>query len=448
MTFEPVHVPPLSLEAYATVVEPVHIPPLSLEAYATVAGDEAIEEIRALAEPLRGARVLHVSSTKFGGGVAEILPTLTALLRDAGLEAEWRVILADEEFFRVTKAIHNGLQGMQVVLSPEDRAAFGSAQQRFATALEGTFDFVVVHDPQPVGLRSLVRRKEGHWIWRCHLDLTASDDEMWSFVGPWVEPYEAAVFTLPSYVRPDLGVGVVAIIHPCIDPLSPKNLSFEPHLANDVVYRFGVDPHRPLLLQVSRFDPWKDPKGVIDVYHRVKRDVPDVQLALIGSMATDDPEGWRIYRDILRFAGSDEDLLVLSNLDGVGALEVNAFQRASEVVLQKSIREGFGLTVSEAMWKGIPVVGGRVGGIPLQIGENAGGRLVESVDAATEACLELLADPSLRHNLGHAGRERVRRYFLSTRNMRDYLRLFTALRTGDRTLVPAGLGSEPGVVRQ
>jgi trehalose synthase len=216
-------------------------------------------------------------------------------------------------------------------------------------------------------------------------------------------------------------------------------VGLESSLADDVVYRMGMDPKRPLLLQVSRFDPWKDPTGVVDVYRAVKREHPDVQLALIGSMATDDPEGWRLYREVLRYAGIDSDLTVFTNLDGVGALEVNAFQRASDIVLQKSLREGFGLTVSEALWKGVPVVGGRVGGIPMQIGDDAGGRLVSSVDEATAACLELLGDSGLRHRLGVAGRERVRRNFLSTRNLRDYLALFAALRTGNRDLVPTGV---------
>jgi trehalose synthase len=287
-------------------------------------------------------------------------------------------------------------------------------------------------------MRALLPDASGKWVWRCHIDLTTADPDHWGFVRQFVEAYDAAIFTLPDYVQKDLQLDTLAFIPPSIDPLSPKNINLDPSLVADVVYRFGVDPHRPLLLQVSRFDPWKDPQGVIDVYRGVKKQVADVQLALIGSMATDDPEGWQIYKDVLRYAGPDEDLTILTNLDGVGALEVNAFQRSSEVVLQKSLREGFGLTVSEALWKGVPVVGGRVGGIPMQLGDT-GGRLVGNAKAATEACLELLADPALRHSLGQGGRERVRRYFLSTRNLRDYLSLFDALRTGDRSLVPAGI---------
>ena len=420
------------------MLEAVQAGPASLDAYIAPAGEEAVAEVRRLAQPLRGARVLHVNATRFGGGVAEILPTLVGLMRDVGLEAEWRVIPGEDAFFAVTKALHNGLQGANLALDEEMRNTYRAASRRFAEAFEGEYDFVVIHDPQPAGIRSLLPDAPGQWIWRCHIDLTTADPDVWGFIRPFVQAYDAAIFTLPDYVQPDLEIATIAYIAPSIDPLSPKNMTIEPHLAADVVYRFGVDPHRPLLLQVSRFDPWKDPQGVIDAYRIVKRDVPEVQLALIGSMATDDPEGWQIYKRVLRYAGQDPDLHIFTNLDGVGALEVNAFQRSSEVVLQKSLREGFGLTVSEALWKGVPVVAGRVGGIPMQLGDT-GGRLVDTVDEAAAACLELLADPGLRHALGQGGRERVRRLFLTTRNLRDYLALFTALREGDRSLVPAGV---------
>jgi trehalose synthase len=420
------------------MLEQVQVPPLSLASYEPVAGEEEVAEIRRLAEPLRGARVLHVNATKFGGGVAEILPTLTALMRDVGIDAEWRVIPGSDAFFNVTKTIHNGLQGMDVVFGEEARRVYREANETFAAGLGAEHDYVVIHDPQPVAIRSFASAATGQWIWRCHIEVSSPNADVWDFVRPFIEAHDAAIFTLAGYVHPDLQVSTIAFIAPCIDPLSPKNLPLDAHLLDDVVFRFGLDPHRPLLLQVSRFDPWKDPLGVIDVYRAVKLEMPDVQLALIGSMATDDPEGWRIYREVLRYAGTDPDLAILSNLDAVGSLEVNAFQRSSEVVLQKSLREGFGLTVSEALWKSIPVVGGRVGGIPMQIGRDECGRLVSTTDEAVAACLELLADEDLRRRLGHAGRERVRRFFLSTRNLRDYLALLTALRTGDRSLVPSG----------
>jgi trehalose synthase len=419
------------------MLELVNVPPLSLDAYREHAGEETVAEIRQLAEPLRGARVLHVNATRFGGGVAEILPTLTGLMRDAGLEAEWRIIPGEDAFFDVTKRMHNGLQGMSVGLDDAARETYLAANRRFAGLFEGDYDFVVIHDPQPAAMRALLPGAAGRWIWRCHIDLTAADAATWAFVRPFIEVHDAAIFTMAEYAKPDLSMRAVAVIPPSIDPFSPKNLKLDPGLVDDVVYRMGLDPHRPLLLQVSRFDPWKDPQGVIDVYRRVKRDVPGLQLALLGSMATDDPEGWLVYKQVLRYAGMDEDILIATNLDGVGALEVNAFQRAADVVLQKSKREGSGLTVSEALWKGVPVVGGRVGGIPMQV-DGDGGRLVTDATQAVDACLELLGDDALRGRMGAAGRERVRRLFLSTRNLRDYLRLFTALGDGSAALVPDG----------
>ncbi len=419
------------------MLELVAVPPLALDAYRAHVGDEAIDEIRSLAEPLRGARVLHVNATRFGGGVAEILPTLTALMRDVGLDAEWRIIPGEDAFFDVTKRLHNGLQGMSVGLEESGRHTDLEANRRVAGLFEGDYDFVVIHDPQPAAMRAHLPAAPGRWIWRCHIDLTDADALTWDFVRPFVDVYDAAIFTMPEYAKSDLAIPIVAIIPPSIDPLSPKNLPLEPRLVDDVVYRMGLDPERPLLLQVSRFDPWKDPQGVIDVYRRVKRDFPGTQLALLGSMATDDPEGWLVYKQVLRYAGMDEDILIATNLDGVGALEVNAFQRAADIVLQKSKREGFGLTVSEALWKGVPVVGGKVGGIPMQVDAD-GGRLVTDTTQAAEACGELLGDPELRHRMGAAGRERVRRHFLSTRNLRDYLRLFRALRDGSTSLVPGG----------
>jgi trehalose synthase len=420
------------------VFEVVHVPPLQLADYASVAPRDDLVRIGELAERLRGARVLHLNSTKFGGGVAEILPTLTALLADVGLAAEWRVIGADAAFFAATKALHNALQGDARAWTAEHRRVYEATSRRLAAEFDGEYDLVVVHDPQPLGIRALRPELGGRWIWRCHIDLSSADPNAWAAILPWVEPYDAVVVTLPEYVRPGLAGPMVAVSPPSIDPLSPKNRPLPAEIADDVVHRFGVDPGRPLLLQVSRFDPWKDPVGVIDAYRLVKASVPDVQLVLIGSMATDDPEGWHVYKRVLRHAGQDEDLHVLTNIDGVGPLEVNAFQRASEVVLQKSIREGFGLTVSEALWKGVPVVGGRVGGIPLQIGPNLCGRLVDDVPGAAAACLELLGDPALRARLGRIGHERVRRNFLSTRNLRDDLALFVAVLDRRPDLVPRG----------
>ncbi len=408
--------------------EPVPIPPRSLEALRPVAGDEAVETLRELAAPLRGLRVLHVNATAFGGGVAEILATHIPLLRDLGLEAEWRVIHGDDAFFRVTKAMHNGLQGMELPFTPEMQAIWQEGNCRNATSMEGDYDAIFIHDPQPAGIPSLRERRGARlWIWRCHIDTSAPNPAFWSFLLPYLSVYDAAIFTMAEYVGPGFPASRVAIIPPTIDPLSPKNAPMEADEARAIVARFGVDVRRPLLLQVSRFDPWKDPLGVIDAYRRVKRERPEVQLALVGSMAHDDPEGWFYYDRTLRHAGEDPDLHVLHNFHGVGAWEVNAFQRSADVVIQKSLREGFGLTVTEALWKGKPVIGGRVGGIPLQVLDGETGYLVQSVEECAERALELLAHPERARALGERGREHVRRNFLCTRGLRDELMLLRSL---------------------
>lgn len=406
----------------------VPVSPKSLSAYRPVAGEEAVERILALAEPLRGARVVHINATAYGGGVAEILQTLVPLMRDAGLEAEWQVIEGADEFFTVTKAMHNGLQGMEVPFTEEMQAIWRRYNQLNAERFEGEYDFVVVHDPQPAGLCFYTGGRNGrHWIWRCHIDTSAPNPAFWEFLVPYLNVYEAGIFTMREYVGPGLRFPHLAIIAPTIDPLSPKNRSMSPEEARQVAARFGVDPNRPLIVQVSRFDPWKDPLGVIDAYRLVKQQVPEVQLALVGAMAADDPEGWFYYDKTLRHAGEDSDIYVLHNFHGVGNEEVNAFQTAADVVVQKSLREGFGLVVAEALWKAKPVVGGRAGGIPLQVIDGQTGFLVESVKACAEKVLYLLQRPEERARMGQAGREHVRRHFLVTRLLADYLSLFHTL---------------------
>ncbi len=399
----------------------------SLADYAPIAGEAVIEEIERLSRPLKGARVLHVSSTAYGGGVAEMLHTLVPLMRSAGLEAEWRVISGTDDFFMTTKSMHNALQGMELDLTNAMRAAYLHSNVDNAVYFEGDWDYVIVHDPQPAPLRTLRRADGGKWIWRCHIDLTAANQTYWSFLRPYVEAYDAAIFTMEQYVKKDLQIGRVALVPPAIDPLSPKNAPMQDARAAEIVSLYGIDPARPLLAQVSRFDPWKDPLGVIDVYRAVRKEFPDTQLALIGSMAHDDPEGMEYYQRTKEYANGDPDIHLLSNLDGVGNIEVNAFQRAATVVLQKSLREGFGLTIAEGLWKGKPVIGGNVGGIPLQIEEGVTGYLVESVEEASKRALELMRNPEEAERMGALGREVVREKFLSTSNLRNYLRLFTDL---------------------
>jgi trehalose synthase len=400
----------------------------SLADYTHIAGKELSEQIRALAEPLQGHRVLHISATAFGGGVSEILYTIVPLMRDAGLDAHWQVIFGKEEFFNATKLLHNSLQGADETLTDEQWSLFDEINELNAKGLEGEWDTIVVHDPQPIGLRRGAAGKSRNWIWRCHIDLSEPNPAPIARLQPLIEEYDATVWHLPNYVPDGIdGNSGIRIIPPAIDPLSPKNMAFSPDDAAFVCNQFGIDVDRPLITQVSRFDPWKDPIGVIDAYRSVTEELSDVQLALVGSMATDDPEGWEFFQHTFEYADGDPDIKILNNLNNVGAIEVNAFQSQSDVVLQKSIREGFGLTVTEALWKGRPTVAGDVGGIPLQIDDGVSGYLVDSPEECAARCIEILRDPELGKRLGKAGKERARQRFLSPRLLRDWLELMKEL---------------------
>ena len=401
----------------------------TLTDYTHIVGKELTEQIRELAEPLKGKRVLHVSATAFGGGVSEILYTLVPLMRDIGLDAHWHVIFGKEEFYNATKLLHNSLQGAEETLSDEQWELFDEINAMNAEGLQGDWDVVVVHDPQPIGLLRGAKEKGKHWVWRCHIDLSTPNPAPIARLLPMIEEYDASVWHLEDYVPDGMGKHRedVRICPPAIDPLSPKNMAFSPEDAAFVCRQFGIDVDRPLITQVSRFDPWKDPIGVIDAYREVTEQVPEAQLAMVGSMATDDPEGMEYFQKTFEYAGGDEDIKILSNLNNVGAIEVNAFQSQSDICLQKSIREGFGLTVTEALWKGRPTVAGNVGGIPLQIEDGVGGFLVDSPSQCAERCLEILRDPELGKTLGRQGKEHARKHFLTPRLLRDWLKLFDDL---------------------
>jgi trehalose synthase len=401
----------------------------NLADYTHIVGKDLTEQIRQLAEPLKGKRVLHVSATAFGGGVSEILYTLVPLMRDAGLDAHWHVIFGKEEFFNATKLLHNSLQGAEETLSDEQWAIFDEINEMNAEGLQGEWDVVIVHDPQPIGLRRGAKEKGKKWVWRCHIDLSTPNPAPISRLLPMIEEYDASVWHLEDYVPNGMGCHRedVRIVPPAIDPLSPKNMAFSPEDAAFVCRQFGIDVDRPLITQVSRFDPWKDPIGVIDAYREVTQQVPEAQLAMVGSMATDDPEGLEYFQKTFEYADGDEDIKILSNLNNVGAIEVNAFQSQSDICLQKSIREGFGLTVTEALWKGRPTVAGNVGGIPLQIEDGVSGFLVDSPSECAERCLQILRDPGLGKQLGREGKEHARRQFLTPRLLRDWLTLLTDL---------------------
>jgi trehalose synthase len=408
------------------MLQPVTVPHKHLADYASIVGRALSEEIRERADRLKGKRILHVSATAFGGGVSEILYTLVPLMIDVGLAAEWHVIYGREEFFNATKLMHNALQGNPQDLSDEQWDIWRRYNEINANELSSGWDVVIVHDPQPAALASLVGEKSRRWIWRCHIDLSTPNPGTLERLVPHLEPYPAAVFHMPKYVPAGMD-GRAHIVPPAIDPLAPKNMAFSPEDAVYICEQFGIDVDRPLLCQVSRFDPWKDPLGVIDAYRIVKDQLPEVQLALVGSMATDDPEGWDYFNATVAHADGDPDIHILNNLNNVGAIEVNAFQSHCDVVIQKSTREGFGLTVTEAIWKGRPLIGGAVGGIPLQVSDGETGFLVSSVEECAQRCLEILRDPGLGKRLGRAGKEEVRKQFLMPRLLRDWLALFEQL---------------------
>jgi trehalose synthase len=410
------------------LLQPVAVGHKSLADYTHLVGRPLVEEIRELAEHLQGLKVLHLSATAFGGGVSEILYTLVPLMRDVGIEADWQIMIGREEFYNVTKLMHNSLQGSEQTISDDEWITYERYNRINALELTDGWDVIIVHDPQPAAVRQHVPEKARQWVWRCHIDLSTPNPETIERIVPLVRDYNDSVFHIQEYVPAALNGASDQKIHicpPAIDPLSPKNMALSPEDAAFVCDQFGVDVDRPLICQVSRFDPWKDPIGVIDAYRQVTEELPDVQLALVGSMATDDPEGWEFFNSTLEYAQGDPDIKILNNLNNVGAIEVNAFQSQADVVIQKSTREGFGLTVSEALWKARPFIGGDVGGIPLQVKDGETGFLVSSPEECARRSLEILKEPELGKRLARAGKEHVRRHFLTPRLLRDWLRIFS-----------------------
>jgi trehalose synthase len=401
-----------------------------IDDYIEAAGAEIVEELREAAKPLSGARLLHVNSTAFGGGVAELLHTQLGLFANLGLDVTWAVIEGSHEFFDVTKSVHNALQGNEIDLTPDMRQVYLDRVKANAEMLNAEFDFVLVHDPQPAALLAFVEERgerKGRWMWRCHLDLSAPYRPTWEFFEPYVDAYDAIVFTSENYAQPGISGPKAAFIAPTIDPLSMKNRPLAPSMIRDILSGVGIDPERPLVTQVSRFDPWKDPLGVIDAFRMARHDVEGLQLAMVGSLAADDPEGIRYLEMADEHCQHDPDIHLLTNRDGVGDIEVNAIQRASAVVVQKSLREGFGLVVSEAMWKERPVVGGNVGGIRMQIEDGVTGFLVDSPMACAQRMVELLGNKRMANRMGKAGHRTVLEHFITPRELMDQLVLMRSL---------------------
>lgn len=390
--------------------------------------DDRLDRIRELASRLQGIRILQLNATSYGGGVAELLNSLVPLERGLGLDVAWGVIVAEPPFFEMTKRLHNALQGaLEFGTGDGELEAYLLHNQHVADAIADQFDVVIVHDPQPAPARVLSKSTRTRWIWRVHLDLSAYNEVAWSFLEPYVADYDAYVFTMRQFVPRLFDGERVHIFPPAIDPLSPKNLELPGQVVDRLVRWLGVHLDRPLLTQVSRFDPWKDPLGVVRVYREVRRRHPGLQLAMLGSMALDDPQSWGIYEQIREEVAGDDEIHLGSNFTGIGSIEVNAFQRKSNVAIQKSIREGFGLIVSETVWKGTPIVAGNTGGIPLQISDGEGGYLVSDESDWADRIDHLLSNPEEAAHIGELGRERVRKEFLITRLLEDELHLIAGL---------------------
>ena len=405
--------------------------PIQLQDYQDVAGPGVIEELRVLADRVAGRKIQHINSTPVGGGVAEILTRLVPLFRELGLDTSWDVIKGDQAFFSVTKAFHNALHGKPEEITDAMFEIFRANTEMNLRDINFTGDVILVHDPQPAGL--ILRKPEigRQWVWRCHIDVSAPQPAVWEFLRPYVEQYHAAIFSMPDFAQ-RLPICQFRVA-PSIDPLSDKNKPLDRSYIDGVLEKYKIDPGRPILTQVSRFDRFKDPLGVIEAYRMVKRRFK-CQLVLAGGGAADDPEGEEVLREVQEKAADDPDIHVLL-LPPFSDLEINALVRASTVVIQKSVREGFGLTVSEALWKKKPVIGGAVGGIKLQIIDGVTGFLVHSPEGAANRIAQLLGDRRLRETLGENGHLHVKENFLLTRHVKDYILTVLALQHPGESVV-------------
>jgi len=394
-----------------------------LEQYEEILGRETVDELRLVADRVRDRRLQNINSTPVGGGVAEILTRMIPMLNELGVEASWDVIKGDQAFFDVTKAFHNALHGKVERVTPEMFDVYRATLEENLRTMDFNGDVILLHDPQPAGLIQRKQEIGRRWVWRCHIDVSAPQADVWEFLRPYVEQYDAAVFSMPEFSQ-QLSIPQY-LVAPSIDPLSDKNKELEPEQVDRVLEKYGIDRERPLLIQISRFDRLKDPLGVIAAYRMVKKRQP-CQLVLAGGGAPDDPEGEQVLREVQEAAAGDPDIHVLL-LPPFSDLEINALVRASTVVFQKSLKEGFGLTVSEALWKRKPVIGGAVGGIKQQIIEGVTGFLVYSVEGAATRAAQLLADEQMRRTIGENGHLHVKQNFLLTRHVKDYMLIMLAL---------------------
>jgi len=395
---------------------------LSLNDYKDIIGEESIENIYQEATSLSDKHVEHVNSTFYGGGVAEILNSLTLLMNDVGIKTGWRLLKGNPDFFNVTKKFHNSLQGEDIVLSENKKRVYLETNEVNSIIMHiKSADCIIIHDPQPLPLINFYKKTQS-WIWRCHIDLSEPNKVLWDYLKQFIVKYDSVIVSMEKYRKDDLDKPH-EIIAPSIDPLTTKNKFISDPDVKSYLSRFNIELDKPIISQISRFDKWKDPLGVINAFKIVKKEI-DCKLVLLGSMASDDPEGDTIYNNIMELVKSDKDIIVINFADDY---LVNCLQRASDVVIQKSLKEGFGLTVTEALWKGTPVVAGNVGGIPLQVIDGKNGYLVNNVEECADRVVKLLKNKKLREEMGKLGIEHVKNNFLITRHLMDYIRLLKGM---------------------
>jgi len=398
----------------------------TIEDYRVIVGDAVISDIYRKARKFYGKRILEINSTYSGGGVAEMLSSFIHLMNDIGIETDWDILHGSPDFFEITKLFHNALQGKPADLNTHKKYLYLQTNEEFYMYTHINHDLVIVHDPQPLPLIKFYKKRQP-WLWRCHIDISNPNKDLWEFLKPFILRYDMAILSNETYKKNDLPVEQ-KIIYPAIDPLSTKNIHISDEVIEKTLRKYNIETDKPLLTQISRYDPWKDPEGVIEVFKLVKEKV-DCRLILCGSMATDDPEGLKIYERIKRKANRlirNEDVVLLNTENNT---LVNSLQRRSAVIVQKSIREGFGLTISEALWKETPVVASNVGGIPIQIIDGENGFLVDPFDIkdCANKIITLLQNPTIAKNMGKKGKEIVRKNFLITRLIQDYLDMLSLI---------------------